>query len=66
MKKFLPPFTSEDPTVARFDHVKSIIGCTNDLEPIRAFMEEAIGQKCEVGRTSLLCIDCNNEQAPRD
>ena len=56
MKKLLPPYLPEDPTVARFDHVKSVIGRTNDLESIRAFMEEAITQKCEVRSASFVAV----------
>jgi DNA ligase-1 len=47
LKSHFPPRTSPDPTIARFDHVCSIEGRADDLEPLKAFMSEAILNKCE-------------------
>ena len=47
LKSCFPKLDIEDPTIARWDHVKCMEGFPNNLEPIRQFMLEAISQKCE-------------------
>ena len=47
LKTRFPPREPDDPTIARWDHVKCMEGFPNNLEPIRQFMLEAISQKCE-------------------
>ena len=47
LKTRFPPLAPDDPTIARFDHVNSIIGTAGDLEPVREFMAAALNAKCE-------------------
>jgi DNA ligase 1 len=47
LRSLFPSITPSDPTVARFDHVCSVEGRTDDLEPLKAFMTDAIRNRCE-------------------
>ena len=47
LKTRFPPLAPDEPTIARFDHVNSIIGTAGDLEPVREFMAAALNAKCE-------------------
>lgn len=44
----LPPYEDfNDPTLARFGHVESLIGSVGDLAPVEAFFHRALSSKCE-------------------
>lgn len=47
LKTRFPPREPSEPTIARFDHVKSLEGTCGNLDPVRQFMLDAISEKCE-------------------
>lgn len=47
LHRFFPPQNPAEITIARFGHVASILGTSDDLTEVHAFMLEALSNKCE-------------------